>query len=519
MTGVTATRRSSVRRRLVASFTVLVVFFTLSGITQCEHRCREYDENGDPVLREDGTAVSFPCVSCLDSDAQCKSESWTLPGGVACDVSNQPNLPDGTPCDLEAVGDGACYAGACLTTVFPCSEQGLVDAVAQGGGPLTFECQGPTTIATTSTIAIDTDTILDGRGDVTIDAGGTHSAVEVVDANVELRGLSIEGGFGGQGSFGSASAIVNAGHLTLRDVEVSNNHGAASVIHSEGAPLELHGVVVRSNSGQTATIVALGGPLTITESTVVDNAFFGCVISNTAATVLDSSITHSGAGSALQSDGPLSIVRSSIVHSSSGNAGVATACDGCVVEINQSLINGSGLALQAVSSGPSDSFLEITNSTVVGGGPATMWVIEVGTELTNATIVGDGQVSFAAGAVGDALSFVVRNSIVRGDCFADTTVSASRSLFTGDGPFGSCGVSGGTNQTGIDPALINLGALQNNGGPTSTLLPGAGSLAVDAIPASECVGPDGLPLAADQRGVARPQGSACDIGAVEVLSP
>jgi len=56
-----------------------------------------------------------------------------------------------------------------------------------------------------------------------------------------------------------------------------------------------------------------------------------------------------------------------------------------------------------------------------------------------------------------------------------------------------------------------LGPLQDNGGPTEThdLLPG--SPAIDAG-SMDCPPPD-----TDQRGVARPQGMDCDIGAVEYL--
>lgn len=72
----------------------------------------------------------------------------------------------------------------------------------------------------------------------------------------------------------------------------------------------------------------------------------------------------------------------------------------------------------------------------------------------------------------------------------------------------SCG--GGTGVVaGQDP---QLGPLGDNGGPTETRQPVAGSPVVDALPASSghCALTD-----ADQRGVARPQGVACDIGAVE----
>lgn len=64
-----------------------------------------------------------------------------------------------------------------------------------------------------------------------------------------------------------------------------------------------------------------------------------------------------------------------------------------------------------------------------------------------------------------------------------------------------------TDLIGVAPLL---GALADNGGlsPTHALL--AGSPAIDAIPAASCV-------TIDQRGIARPQGGGCDIGAYEFV--
>lgn len=60
---------------------------------------------------------------------------------------------------------------------------------------------------------------------------------------------------------------------------------------------------------------------------------------------------------------------------------------------------------------------------------------------------------------------------------------------------------------GPDPGL---GALANNGGPTPTRVPSSFSPLLNAVPVV-------LPVCAgiDQRGIARPQGPACEIGAVE----
>jgi hypothetical protein len=81
--------------------------------------------------------------------------------------------------------------------------------------------------------------------------------------------------------------------------------------------------------------------------------------------------------------------------------------------------------------------------------------------------------------------------------------------------FASVGESNGT------PAGLDLGGLQNNGGPTQTIALLPDSLAVDVIPVSPtdfCTAIDGTtPIATDQRGVTRPQGTACDIGAFELV--
>jgi len=67
-----------------------------------------------------------------------------------------------------------------------------------------------------------------------------------------------------------------------------------------------------------------------------------------------------------------------------------------------------------------------------------------------------------------------------------------------------------TNLIGADPLL---GALQDNGGSTPTSMPGNGSSAIDAGSDDACAtAPAGN---VDQRGLPRPQGAHCDIGAVE----
>jgi hypothetical protein len=67
----------------------------------------------------------------------------------------------------------------------------------------------------------------------------------------------------------------------------------------------------------------------------------------------------------------------------------------------------------------------------------------------------------------------------------------------------------------VDPMLAPLG---DYGGGTKTRAFLAGSPARDAGDPAGCTDQDGGPLATDQRGIARPQGAACDIGAYEEAS-
>ena len=78
------------------------------------------------------------------------------------------------------------------------------------------------------------------------------------------------------------------------------------------------------------------------------------------------------------------------------------------------------------------------------------------------------------------------------------------------------GVKGDLLGTLAAPLNARLGPLAFNGGPTRTHALLHGSQAVDA---GACTDASGAPLVTDQRGVTRPQGVACDIGAFENQAP
>jgi hypothetical protein len=65
-------------------------------------------------------------------------------------------------------------------------------------------------------------------------------------------------------------------------------------------------------------------------------------------------------------------------------------------------------------------------------------------------------------------------------------------------------------------AGLSPSGLQNNGGHTQTIALLPTSSAANAIPVTACTDTFGSRVNADQRGVRRPQGPGCDIGAYEL---
>jgi hypothetical protein len=148
-----------------------------------------------------------------------------------------------------------------------------------------------------------------------------------------------------------------------------------------------------------------------------------------------------------------------------------------------------------------------------GGG---IFANDVGT-LTNVTIAGNvssGAADNAAGGIfiNDETTFtnsiMARNTVggAENDCLVNDTVHDGGHNLEGAS---DCGLTGAGDLHNADPLL---GALANNGGESDTRALGIGSPAIDTADAAACP-------ATDQRGIARPQGAGCDIGAFELAKP
>ncbi len=233
----------------------------------------------------------------------------------------------------------------------------------------------------------------------------------------------------------------------------------------------------------------------------------------------------SGGGIVDDQGGTLSVTNSTLT-SDFAAAGGAGGQGGDVVAVNNKTggtggngaAGGSGGALQ-VSDPASVTLLNVTiaqNGIGAGGasgagGLANQGGATGGTNGTSGTAgspgVDGGVFSHPTICFGSCVDVILRNTIVAdnqgGNCVS-LVADGGHDVTFGDIP-PSCP---GTN---ADP---RLGQLADNGGPTETLDPAAGSAAIDTVPAKGASCPQ-----TDQRGLPRPFGSACDAGAYEVTSP
>jgi CSLREA domain-containing protein len=218
-------------------------------------------------------------------------------------------------------------------------------------------------------------------------------------------------------------------------------------------------------------------------------------------------------GGGIYNGGTLIVTRSTFSGNSAGGygGGIYLGASAATAHVTSSTFSGNSSANRGGGIGSSGT-LTVMNSTfsgnsasVAGGGidnAAGMTTVTNSTFSGNsAGIAGGGIYKFGGTGPVTLKNTIVANSPAGGNCSGDITNSGSN-LDSG----ATCGWgSNNGSQSNTNP---RLGPLANNGGPTQTMALLAGSPAIDAGANAGCP-------ATDQRGVTRPQGSQCDIGAYE----
>ncbi|HVV90682.1 MAG TPA: choice-of-anchor Q domain-containing protein, partial [Solirubrobacterales bacterium] len=306
----------------------------------------------------------------------------------------------------------------------------------------------------------------------TLDLIGAGARRTVIDGAGASRVLSLVGTFVPT----AATLDANISNLTITggaETTAGEDPGdGGGILFGENTEeLTLHQVAVAGNSATTngggvaAPLEGTAKTVVVEDSTIADNKIAGGAVV--------------GLGGGLFVTGNLTMTNTTVT--------------GNTVENGTSLDEGGGVTA-GPGTGAQPTQTRIVNSTIAGnsvdtgtGGGFSMYnptaLAESSSTITNTIIAGNS----AGGATSN--------------CGGTLTVVSSHDLADDS----TCMFTDAASKAPIDP---KLGPLANNGGETDTLALLVGSPAIDAGTNEGCP-------PTDQRGVARPIGSACDIGAYE----
>jgi hypothetical protein len=457
-----------------------------------------------------------------------------------------------------------------------CTEAALNASLA-GGGTVTFDCGGgPVTITLTGTKTINVSTTIDGSGEqITLSGGNTVRMFVVPWQNTQavtlrLRFLTLHGARTAE-QFGGAIKLdyQDTARWTTLEAEDCNflenvatqtgNDVGGGAIHSVGNRMTIRRCLFRGNSGGNGGAIGMiGAQFTIedtrfesnsTHAHVGDGGNGGAIYIDgsslgllTLRRVTFSSNTASNLGGAIHTwmyglPSAMTIEDSVFAsNSAGGNGGAIFHMNGQLDIVrtafhdNSAWAQGGGLWVLADGGAPNDTPVTVTNATfyrnqaagcstdddcwAVGGGIANSGASSL--TLSHVTLV-ENHAGWTGGGIASSASNVsVRASIIANNSAANPWNIARNCTNTlPDAGFSLEWPAPATSNWNDYPCgftLLNptLGSLVDAGTAGATLPPLPGSPAIDRV-TSGCPSP-----LTDQRGTARPQGTACDTGAHEV---
>jgi hypothetical protein len=334
------------------------------------------------------------------------------------------------------------------------------------------------------------------------------------------------------GAPAGAAATCDAGTIVVSN-NVDSGSGSLRQAFADATTAN-GGTICIDTSVVTAPITLGGSALSYTGTgnlTVLGNGAFidgndaSAVISVSTGSTLeidDLTVTggNSGSGAGVRNGGAgdVKIVRSEIAGNTASGFGAGVSAWGVTVVdstiSNNTVTNGDSAGISADHATVINSTITGNSASTNGGGISVFGAVTLvySTVVGNTSPLGANVYTFDE-ASSDLQSFgsVVTNPLGGGDNCAISGGTSHGYNYSDDS---SCGFTAtGDVQDGADP---QLNSLDNNGGPTETMAPlYRSSPLVDAIPVANCQDDGASGVTSDQRGVTRPQGSGCDIGAVE----
>jgi CSLREA domain-containing protein len=420
----------------------------------------------------------------------------TVTNSGSAPTTGQVTVTDTPPAGLTATAIGGTN-WSCTQPAGPCTTNGAL-APSASYSPITLTV----TVAANASSTVTNNVAVSGGGEANI---GNNAAADPTTVLALPPGVcTVE--VAGTGSHTSIQAAINDGSCATIDVGAGTYTENLLIERS----LTINGAGPRSSdttiSGNNTTSVIWldAGSLTLNRLAITNGYGFG---GHTAGGAIDnhSNLTlnrvliygNHGFAGGVYSRGFLTVNSSTFSGNTADNGfGGALRIDGGAVIANSTFFN-NGLDLGSFGASHGGAIFATTsffafNSTFVG----------------NTAVNTGSAISISSGTA------TLQNTIIAGNVGASQCSPLNSAQFTGDHNLDSgttCGF-GGANGS-MSNATVNLGPLQNNGGPTDTMALLAGSLGISAGDASVC---SASPVSSvDQRDVARPQGPACDIGAVE----
>ncbi len=400
-------------------------------------------------------------------------------------------------------------------------------------------------LVTSAELVVSKDVSIEGSGPaVRIVGDGNNRVFDVTANNATLSGLTVTGG-GLSGASAAGGGIANgAGTLVLRDVTVTGN----TVSNTSGGIIEGGGVsnktgtleVIDSTiSGNTAAItpggggIPGGGGVASSEGSV---SISGSTISgNTASIAMPGGVPEGGGIESLR--GSLTIADSTVSGNKAIGGSVAqggaivaffttTALTRTTLSANAATEGGAGTISQGGGILQFQGSLSLLNSTIAantataefseGGGVEAEETTAEATNTTIASNVASGPKGLGGNLLASREATVtLQNTIVAGGTAVTSAncAAAPKSAIQSQGhnldSLNDCGFTAAGDIVGADPLLAPLA---DNGGATQTMALAPTSPAIDAAASAACP-------PTDQRGVLRPAGSGCDIGAFELATP
>ena len=320
------------------------------------------------------------------------------------------------------------------------------------------------TITLSSPLTLGKNVTIDGSAAPGLGISG-NNAVRVFEVNAgttaTVKYLTVKNGYG----FQLGGGIINNGSLTLDHVNVTGN-----TMQTNAGDFWQGGGGIYNGDGSTFNLV-------------------------------DSSVTNnyarwSGGGVYSFFNSTTNIIRSTISGNTSGDVGGGIRSLGNMWITNSTISGNTSTGWHGGAIFHTDGNMEILNSTIANN---------KGPDWAPSAI-------FNGSFGGPAPTLKLTNTIITGNQWyacehrtgANVLISGGTNLVQDD----TCN-AGTLDPTDIINGAAGIGPLADNGGPTWTHALLAGSPAINA-------GNDAVCPATDQRGIARPQGSHCDIGAFEL---